>query len=150
MKETERIASLFSDLYDGQPWIDVNITGILNKITAEQAVKKISPRWNSVWEITNHLIYWRMHVLERLQGVVKESPADNYFRAVSDASAAAWAATLKDLEDSQIKWNAFLEKTDEGDLENQHTAFSNYKLLHGILQHDAYHLGQIAMLANKY
>ena len=72
MKETQRIIKLFKDLYEGNPWIDVNITGTLGKITAQQAAKKIVLRHNSIWEIVNHLISWRLYqdeILSRPKGI---------------------------------------------------------------------------------
>ena len=148
MKEPERIASLFKDLYNGQPWLDVTITGTLASISAGQAAKKTAP-WNSIWEIVNHLVSWRLEVLERVKGIHTQTPADNYFRPVADTSPAAWQHTLASFEDTQQRWLSFLESMNEQDLEKSYapTSLTYYQHLHGILQHDAYHLGQIALLA---
>jgi uncharacterized damage-inducible protein DinB len=148
MKETERIISLFNDLYNGQPWLDVTIIGTLAPISAGQAAKKTAP-WNSIWEIVNHLISWRLEVLERVQGVHTKTPADNYFRPVTDPSPDAWKNTLKAFEDTQLRWVNFLKSMNEKDFEKiyQPTSLNYYQHIHGILQHDAYHLGQIALLA---
>ena len=48
MKETERISKLFEDLYDGHPWIDVNILPNLKKLTAKQAAKRLYSDWNTI------------------------------------------------------------------------------------------------------
>src|SRR5688572_11519785 len=99
MKETERIVQLFEDLYNGNPWIDVTIHATLEKISAGQAANKVSPNWNSIWQIVNHLISWRETVLQRLHGQLMPSPPNNYFDNVIDSSEDAWSATLKRLED---------------------------------------------------
>ncbi|MBC7889306.1 MAG: DinB family protein [Ferruginibacter sp.] len=151
MKETERIAGLFEDIYNADPWIDVTLLATLENISAEIASKKITPRWNSVWEILIHIIKWRENVLQRVQGIVIDSPADNYFTVVSDQSEKAWQHTLQDLKNSQQKWIAFLEKMEEEDFDKIYPANggSYYKHIHGIIQHDAYHLGQIVMLVKN-
>ncbi|MEO5890758.1 MAG: DinB family protein [Ferruginibacter sp.] len=150
MKETARIAKLLEDIYEGDPWIDVTLTGTLKNISPAGAANKIDP-WNSIWEIVNHIISWRETVLQRVQGIVVDSPADNYFKPVTDQSENAWQRTLQDLKISQDKWNTFLEKMTEDDLEkiNPKNNSSYYNNIHGIIQHDAYHLGQIVLLAKK-
>ena len=55
MKEAERIIKLFEDLYNGSPWIDVNIVDTLKNITTNQAANKIIAERNSIWEIVNHV-----------------------------------------------------------------------------------------------
>ena len=149
MKEAKRIAKLLDDIYQGSPWIDVNLTGTLENITVEQAAKKISPQWNTIWEIVNHLISWRLNVLERIQKKVMASPADNYFAPVKHETEEAWQNTLKKLEDSQQQWMLVLKKFKGKDLEKNYptNGMSYYEHIQGIIQHDAYHLGQIVLLA---
>jgi len=151
MKETKRIIGLFEDLYEGDPWIDVNITGTLKNISAQQAATRVLDRSNTIWEIVNHLISWRLNVLKRIQGKVIKTPENNYFETVTDTSEAAWAKTLKKFDDSQKQWISCLE-----DLRSKYFStvyptnqMTYYEHIHGILQHDAYHLGQISLLV-KY
>ena len=149
MKETKRIAKLLHDIYHGSPWIDVNLAGILTNISAGQAAKKVAPQWNTIWEIVNHLISWRLNVLQRIQDKVIASPAHNYFTPVKDISEEAWQNTLKKLDDSQQQWMLVLKKVKKKDLEKEYhgNGRSYYDHIQGIIQHDAYHLGQIVLLA---
>ncbi len=149
MKETARLKKLFADLYAGDPWLDVTLTGTLSAITAQQAAHKPASDWNSIWEITNHLISWRENVLQRVSGKTLKTPDDNYFSYVIDTSDIAWELTLKKLHDSQQAWLVFLDQVQDADMEKTYPANSHNHAdhIHGILQHDAYHLGQIVMLA---
>ncbi len=128
---------------------DVNLLGTLKKISAKQASKKISPNWNSIWEITNHIISWRENVLERVQGRVLQTPADNYFSEIRETTENDWKETLKNLEDSQQQWFQFLKEFSEDNFSKiyPNNQMTYYEHIHGILQHDAYHLGQIVLLA---
>jgi uncharacterized damage-inducible protein DinB len=146
--ETQRIKQLFEDLYQGNPWLDVTLTGTLSIISAEKAAKKPGDG-NSIWEITNHLISWRENVLKRITGTTMVTPSHNYFVAVKDTSEAAWKQTLQNLEASQQAWESFLSNMKDAELSgiyppNGHT---HYEHIHGIIQHDAYHLGQIVLTA---
>lgn len=151
VKETERIASLLSNLYRGHPWLEVTLLETLQTISAKQASAKLFPNGNSIWEILNHLISWRFAVLQRVRGEITNTPENNYFEPQTDISEAAWLNTLKKLDDSQKEWILFLKGCNDGSLEKEYpgNGLTYYEHIHGILQHDAYHLGQIVLLA-KY
>jgi uncharacterized damage-inducible protein DinB len=149
MKESKRIIKLFENLYNGSPWIDVTIVPILKNITASQAAKKVLPNCNSIWEITNHIIAWRINVLKRIQGHLITTPSNNYIKEVKIITNTAWEATLKKLELTQKDWIIFLKKVKKEDFEKIYTSnnLTYYEHIQGIIQHDAYHLGQIVLLS---
>lgn len=149
MQEAKRIKKLFEDLYNGSPWIDVTIMDTLGNISAEQASKKIAPGRNSIWQIVNHITSWRENVLLRVQGNKIVTPNNNYFAEIENISEAEWHKALERLANSQNQWIRFLENFDESQFENIYPSnqMSYYEQIHGILQHDAYHLGQIVLLS---
>lgn len=152
MSQTARISKLFQAVYEGHPWIAVNLSDTLKNISAEQAAKKVSPQWNSIWQIVNHLTCWRLNMVQRMQLQEVNVPGNydtNYFDPVEDTSPAAWKRSLEQLADSQRQWLAYLGKMKDSDLDRVHkeSGMSYYDFVHGILQHDAYHLGQIMLLA---
>ena len=148
MTEPQRLFALFKNLYNGHPWIDVTLVNTLNGISAKQAQRRLG-NCNTIWEIVVHLTAWRENVLQRVQGQVLKTPSSNYIEPVADTSDAAWAATLQQLEDSQMRWLAFLAQLDSGQLEHIYptNGMTYYEQIQGIIQHDAYHLGQIVLLA---
>jgi len=149
MKEPERITKLFEDLYNGSPWIDVSIMDTLKDISAEQSAKKVTPGRNSIWQIVNHMIAWRENVLLRIQGNEIVTPNNNYFTEIENTSETEWQKALERLENSQHQWIAFLKAFEESQFEKIYpkNRMSYYEHIHGILQHDAYHLGQIVLLS---
>src|SRR6187402_2499788 len=145
MSESKRVSNLYQSIYNGNPWLEVTLADTLKDVTAAQAYKKINPNLNTIWEIVNHLIQWRRNILRRVQGETITTPDHNYFVPVLDPSEAAWHQSLQNLAKSQESWNAFFEDFDDHDFEkiyvdNNHTY---YEHIHGIIQHDVYHLGQI-------
>src|SRR5680860_61922 len=145
--EKEKIISLFEKLYDGHPWIDVTIMATLQKISGQKAATKVLSNCNSIWEITNHMISWRENVLQRVQGKIITTPSDNYIKPIADTSQKAWMKTLEELKKTQKEWITFLKKFDEVDFQKQYpsNAMTYYEHIQGIIQHDAYHLGQIVL-----
>ncbi len=149
MQEQERIISLFQKLYSGSPWIDVNILDALRNLSASDASTKMSPGINTIWQIVNHIIDWRFTVLKRVQGEIVETPANNYFEEPGDVSQTAWDTSLLQLEKSQQMWVTFLGSFNEKMFEEIYKGggMTYYEHIHGIIQHDAYHLGQIVLLS---
>ncbi|QSB28377.1 DinB family protein [Flavobacterium sp. CLA17] len=148
MSENKRISNLYQSIYNGNPWLEVTLSHTLENVTAEQAYRKVNPNLNTIWEIVNHLIQWRRNILRRVEGETVVTPDHNYFVPILDSSEAAWEQSLQSLAKSQELWNAFFEDFNDSDLEkiyvdNNHTY---YEHIHGIIQHDVYHLGQIVIL----
>ncbi|MGH2666974.1 DinB family protein [Flavobacterium sp.] len=114
MREPQRIAALFSALYNGEPWIDINLVDTLRNIPYQKAAEKYKD-CNSIWEIANHIIAWRENVWQRVQDKVINTPQHNYFEKVAVISEEAWQTTLQNLAESQHKWITFLENCSENE-----------------------------------
>lgn len=149
MKETDRILKSFEDLFSGDPWLDVNLMDTLEGISGRQASRRITPGRNTIREIVHHVVQWRLTVLRRIQGEVVSSPDHNYLLAIEDPSEAGWEETIDQLKGSQEKWTDFLRTWDEKKFETVYPGnkMTYYEHVQGILQHDAYHLGQVVLLS---
>lgn len=148
MKQSDLLADELQKLFNGSSWIDVNIMDTLTTLTAKQAASKPFANVNSIWEIVNHLVSWREAILMRIIGESIASPDNNFFEPIADRSEEAWKKALLRLEASQRAWINGIVGLEDDRMEiiwmpgNQ----SHYELISGILQHDAYHLGQIVIL----
>ena len=151
MEENDRIISLFEKLYNGESWIDVPLRGTLSQISAETANKRLLPNSNTIWEIVNHLIEWKINVQQRLEGKILKTPDNNYISPITDTSEIAWKETLRRLDLVQSQWIDFLKDFDSSSYESIYppNGLTYYEHILGILQHDAYHLGQIVILAKQ-
>jgi uncharacterized damage-inducible protein DinB len=151
MEEKERIISLFEKLYNGEPWIDVPIQRTLSRITARQANYRPLPNCNTIWEIVNHLIDWKATIQKRLSGINIETPANNFISPILDPSDSAWRETLQRFDKVQREWVEFLKNSDPNSYDFVYPAnqMTFYEHILGVLQHDAYHLGQIVIFAKQ-
>lgn len=147
--ENNILARQFENLFNGEPWLDITILQTLHGLSPEKAAEKKSLSTNSIWEITNHIIAWRWNVLMRVKGEVIQTPSHNYFEPVTDTSPAAWKETQKALLASQEAWLNFFEAEGSYIPGNIYPTnnMTHRDHVHGIIQHDAYHLGQIVMLS---
>jgi uncharacterized damage-inducible protein DinB len=93
------------------------------------------------------MLRWRETVLQRLNGLNILFPENNFFKAITNNSESEWKNLQKRLDDSQ---SAILHYISSGPVDLYKTpadgGFTRYELLQGILQHDAYHLGQIILI----
>jgi len=67
---------------------------------------------------------------------------------VWDTSETEWRRSLDNLRESRARLRAAVEKVREEELSAAPagTEWSRYATLHGVVQHDLYHAGQIAIL----
>jgi uncharacterized damage-inducible protein DinB len=148
MTELTRIADQLDRAFDGDAWHGDPLLKILDDITAAQAASHPVPNAHSIWEIVHHLLAWKTAIPVRLRGEVKELQGTDDWPPVTDPSDAAWAKCLSDLRSAHNKLVAAVRTFPESKLNNLAPArdHSYYVLLHGMVQHDLYHAGQIAIL----
>lgn len=148
MTETGRIADQLARAFDGAAWHGPPLMAVLDGVAAEQAARKPVPSAHSIWEIAEHLIAWNAIPLRRLRGeAVEPTPAEDW-PSITDTSDTAWADTLDRLRqrhhalhEAVLRFPAHrLDETTPG------KTYSHYILLHGAVQHNLYHAGQIALL----
>ena len=149
MTETHRINSQLKRAFQGPAWHGPSLRELLDGVTAQQAAARPIPNAHGIWELVNHIIAWEQIAKERLEGNAPADIADEVnFPPVTDTGEAAWQATLLALGASNQALRDSIKRIDDARLEEQ-VAGANYPvyaLLHGVIQHDLYHAGQIALL----
>ena len=151
--ELSRIAAELQRAYDGDAWHGPPMTEVLKGLRAFYAPVKPIPEAHSVWEIVRHLTAWNNIVHRRFLGELVTPTRDEDWPPIEDFSPDAWdrdiAALKKAVESliSELKkasrkadCDAVLHKKVRG---KTHTV---YVLLHGAVQHNLYHTGQISIL----
>jgi uncharacterized damage-inducible protein DinB len=137
--EATLIADQLRLAFDGEAWHGDSLFEILQGVTATQAAARPLARAHTIWELVLHIAAWDGAVLRRLGGVpVTLSDAEN-FPPVTDASETAWRKALA----VAVLPDARLADKVPGK-EGEHYTF--YYMLHGVVQHELYHAGQIALL----
>ena len=104
---------------------------------------------HSIWQIVLHILAWQRVVLRRMAGeTINDLPAEQDWPVVSDASDAAWKGTLADLESIHEQLCEAVGKFPESRLYEKVAGqrYPFYGMLHGVIQHNLYHAGQIALL----
>ena len=148
MNEVQRIGNQFARAWHGEPWYGSSILAVLGALTAAQASGKPIPSAHSIWEIVLHMKYVHDLVLDRLRGHAATHSDVAAWPRVEDISNDTWVAAQGAL---AVTCNALLDeisRLDEKRLDQPviEGFSSTYTTLHGLIQHDLYHAGQIAIL----
>ncbi len=150
-KQIQALIRRFEAIYDGQPWYGTNMLSSLQQITPEISLQSLHPKKKNMAEILRHIVAWRQFLIEHLQG--NQTYAIELNTALDWPSVAGlnWADLLKEFAQSQETILQLLAEQEDTLLKemlsNGAKPYSFRYLIEGILQHDAYHLGQINLLA---
>lgn len=146
--------TLLNEIFAGPAWHGPSVKDALAGITAATAQRKLAPDRNSIWELVLHLAHGRHLLIER----VNNAPSAPFPRAIREAwwpivgedmTDAAWERDLALLDEYHRKLvDAVRDATPEqlaripapGDQPIR-------QQLVGLAAHDAYHAGQIQLLA---
>src|SRR5437588_8081533 len=149
MSEIERINDQLKRAFEGKAWHGPSVSEVLAEVTAEQAAARPISDAHSIWEITLHIATWervgRRRILEPAPIDVSD---DEDWPQVKDTSEDAWGQTLDEVRSNHESLREAIAGLDEARLGDivPGTIYTVYYLLHGVIQHDLYHAGQIALL----
>ena len=149
MSEIQRIEDQLRRAFEGNAWHGPAVRELLNDVTAAQAAGRPLPNAHSIWEIALHIATWEKIVRRRLQGeMVGNLPMEQDWPPVLDTSEAAWGQAVRDLEQENHDLRAAIAQSTEAHLADMAPGkdHSVYVMLQGVVQHDLYHAGQIAVL----
>ena len=152
MSETDRIADQFHRAFDGGAWHGPGVLELISDVSAADAAARPIPNAHSIWELVLHITAWKRVCKRRLEGEPAQLSDEENFPRVTDVSDSAWDKTKKELIDTHRQLLESLRKVDESRLDQPIVASTSvnysttYVTLHGGVQHDLYHAGQIAIL----
>lgn len=150
-KEINNYISEFETIYNGEPWYGKSLMAVINDADPETVFKKQKSTGHSVYEITHHLYAWRELLAKRLLGdttsSIEVNSKNDWTDLPKEQTAATWKQLVNKLEKNQEELIQALPKWNNGSLD-KNFAGTNYSLrtfLDGQIQHDIYHIGQIAL-----
>src|SRR5574338_120479 len=153
--EVERLVDQLRRAHDGDPWHGSPVATIVAGVTAVQAATAPPNGAHSIWAIVLHMTAWRREVAARVSGAPAGQPAGGDWPDVPEPTAEAWRKAVEDLSAAHrevvdaasrlMDAEVFSATSDPRD-RALGTGVTRYELLHGLLQHDAYHAGQIGIL----
>jgi uncharacterized damage-inducible protein DinB len=153
MKEIQSIIRNLENSLDGTPWYGRPVYAILREVDPSDAYKKPTPGSHSLIELLYHMITWAEFTLKRIE---KDDTLDlAAFEKIDwrkiDPAVHNWDEALAAYIAAHQQIIAQLQ-TKNDDFLNEIVDYRNYNfrfLLNGLIQHNIYHLGQIAYLQKQ-
>jgi uncharacterized damage-inducible protein DinB len=148
MSEINRILDQMDRAFSGEAWHGPDLMLLLKGVSAEDASKHPVPGAHSIWELVNHIAAWNTIVQQKSKGEPVNVTTELDWPPVWEVSEVSWKRSLATLAENSTRLRSYVKtvRDDQLDEKVQRENYSQYVLLHGSVQHDLYHAGQIAVL----
>ena len=161
MSEINRLLDQLHRAFNGDAWSGPNLQVTLAGLPAAQAAAHPLPGAHSIWEIVLHLSTWLRVVRQRLatHTLIGPTEAENWPPLPAHPDEAAWQRALAELQAGHMELLAAVQELSDDELAQSPTPLAEYAagtpgsyyvLLHGVVQHNQYHTGQIALLRKAF
>ena len=145
MRAIERLLIQLNAAYGGPAWHGPSLRELLDGVTEEQARARPIANAHSILEIVVHVRAWMDAVSERLAGSERELTTEEDW---SDVARTSWPAVLDELDNAESRVCDAVARLRPEELDKPVAGkrYSVYVLVHGLIQHNLYHAGQISLL----
>jgi len=151
MSETTRLADQLRRAFDGDAWHGDSLLELLEGINAKMAAAHPIKDAHSIWELVLHIAAWDGAALKRTTGVAVELSDEQNFPPANDTSEAAWGNTIEHAKHAHNELVRTVAAFPDSRLQEQvpgktESYYNFFYLFSGVVQHELYHAGQIALL----
>jgi uncharacterized damage-inducible protein DinB len=151
------LAELLRKGHSNNPWHGPATADLLASVSPDMAAARPVADGHSVWEIVLHMTGWQREVARRLGGATPGLPDEGDWPEPPASSQEAWDRAKADLRESLEQLADAVASLSDQDLEDRigtssrplGTGVTKAETAMGMLQHNAYHSGQIALLVKE-
>lgn len=151
--ELIRIIDLLNTTYESEEaWHGPSVVESLRDVSPAMAGQRISPNTHTIAELVFHMTSWRIFCVKKMQNDPTfdiTTPEKNFGSFPDKIDDFEWEALQMELSLSQEELINELDKRDDDEFLEDIVPgrdYTYYDLLHGIINHDIYHTGQIVIL----
>ncbi|HEU4993653.1 MAG TPA: DinB family protein [Gemmatimonadaceae bacterium] len=149
MTRGQRVSEAIERSVSGPVWHGPALVDLVEDVAAPDAASHPIAGAHSIWELVLHVTAWAEIARQRLNSTspVEATPEEDW-PAVGETSADAWRTAIERLKDAHRALAAETAALDDARLISRVPGRDHavIVMLHGIMEHDAYHGGQIAIL----
>lgn len=156
MNEIDDLVRDLHHAHAGDPWHGPSRASVLADVSAPEATRRPPGGAHSIWELVLHMTAWNGEVARRVRGAApKEPPEGDWPAAPAAPTEAAWVEAKRRLDTAH---EALVSAVRDFPVERLGATVGTGRdaplgsgvsygaMLRGVLQHDAYHTGQVAVL----
>lgn len=149
MSEISQLDAVYRFTFEGPAWHGPSILEILTPLEAPQAAAHPVPGAHSIWELVLHMISWEEYCVLALGGnTMGTEPPRGDWPDPPVPTEENWRATLEDMKRVRSRLRAALALVPDRQIPEKVKGrdYTYRVMMHGIVHHDLYHAGQIALL----
>ena len=151
MSETARLADQIRRAFDGDAWHGDSVLELLADVNAATAAARPIKNAHSIWELVLHIAAWDEAVRRRTGGTAVTLSDEQNFPPVKDTSEGAWRKAVEHVKHGHNELMKAVAAFPDSRLQDQvpgksEDYYNFYYMFSGIVQHELYHAGQIALL----
>lgn len=149
MTAIERIVKQMRASFEGKAWHGPSLMELLRDVDATTAASRPIPGAHSIWALTLHLATTQAVMLRRIRGEEAGLNDTEFWEHMPAPTSDKWRALLDRLVRQENELEAAIsafpeDRLNEPLIKGKRT--SAYESFHGVIQHNTYHSGQIALL----
>jgi len=155
MSELERISDQLRLAYDGDAWHGPSVRAALAGVDARTATTRHIASAHTICELVLHMTAWTREVARRLRLGMAQEPEQGDWPAGAPVNDTEWKGIVAALDAANADVLEAITGLDETVLDQRigevrdpalGSGVTRYVTLHGLVQHHAYHTGQISLL----
>jgi uncharacterized damage-inducible protein DinB len=148
MIEVHRIAKQLQRTFQGRAFHGPAVEETLDGVTAKAAAARVPGASHSIWQLVEHMTFWQDTARSWLEGSTRRPTPGEDWKEVTDTSEAAWDKAKRELRRANDQLKDAVMVLDEARLEEPmfEQMVKVEVVLRGIVQHNIYHAGQIALM----
>ena len=148
-KQTDYIITTLRSVLEGEPWFGRSVMALLREIDPATVYKKPNEQSHSLVELLYHMITWAEFTLKRLEKNEEQDLAafEKLDWRELDPKEHTWEKGLAQFKVTHDLIIDLLEAKEDDGFLSEKVDYREYNfrfLLYGLIQHDIYHIGQIA------
>ncbi|HEY0432690.1 MAG TPA: DinB family protein [Chitinophagaceae bacterium] len=149
--EIENITTTIQSVLAGEPWYGRSVMALLQDVKTDKVYDRPAENAHSLIELLYHMNTWAEFTLRRLSKIEEKdiSALEKLDWRAIEPKEHTWE---KGLAQFKVTHDLIIEllETQNDDLLSEEVAYREYNfrfLLNGLIQHDIYHIGQIAYVS---
>lgn len=149
MKIKDEIIIQIQNMLHGPLWLGESFSKKLNKLPETLAFERPLAEMHSVAEQVAHLTVWIEACIDRMNCISNELKENdpNDWKDINLLRQKGWSQIKEEFFKAHARLSSFADTCDDLFLNGKYQIdeFTNKDVLFGLIQHDAYHLGQIGI-----
>jgi hypothetical protein len=152
MSEITRIARLLEQTFEGKPYYGPSVLDTLLYVPAAVAASK--PYWSAhrIWDLVAHLTAELNYARAVIEGTAQPwIEGTTTWPPITDTSETTWQEAISALKKANRALVRAVKRLNDDVLDQKPTRVRGpfYLMLHGTIQHNIYHAGQISLLRGQ-